>query len=294
MTGFRGSRRDVTAFATAHPSVPAFYLLVTLAFTMSAMQPVLIGISLAGALAYGVAARGWRSCVAALRWQLPVILIIAVLNPLFSAAGSTELFRIGPRAVYLESLAYGCSMGGLFVASVLWFQAASSMLPFDRVMALAGNVAPVIALMVSMCMRMIPRFVRQGRAILAAQDTALAAGDGGALDATRARLRTATVLMGWTMEDSLETADAMRARGWSAARRRTTYTRFHFTSADAARLAALAIGAVAVGFLAWVAASQYRYYPVMSGLVLWWGYAPYAAWMLVPAILHAIAERRFS
>lgn len=87
-----------------------------------------------------------------------MILIVAVLNPLFSASGSTELFRIGMRAVYLESMVYGLCMGGLFVASVLWFEAAASMLEYDKVLALLGNAAPVIALMISMCMRLIPQF----------------------------------------------------------------------------------------------------------------------------------------
>ena len=49
-------------------------------------------------------------------------------------------------------------MGGLFVASVLWFEAAASMLEYDKVLALLGNAAPVIALMISMCMRLIPQF----------------------------------------------------------------------------------------------------------------------------------------
>ena len=115
-------------------------------------------LSLAGGLAYGFATRGAARTLGALRWQLPVILIIAVLNPLFSASGSTELFRIGMRAVYLESMMYGLCMGGLFVASVLWFEAAASMLEYDKVLALLGNAAPVIALMISMCMRLIPQF----------------------------------------------------------------------------------------------------------------------------------------
>ena len=114
----------VAAFSMSHPAVPALYIVLTLGLTMFSMQPVLIALSLAGGLAYGFATRGAARTLGALRWQLPVILIVAVLNPLFSASGSTELFRIGMRAVYLESMVYGLCMGGLFVASVLWFEAA--------------------------------------------------------------------------------------------------------------------------------------------------------------------------
>ena len=121
----------VAAFSMSHPAVPALYIVLTLGLTMFSMQPVLIAPSLAGGLAYGFATRGAARTLGALRWQLPVILIIALVNPLFSASGSTELFRIGMRAVYLESMVYGLCMGGLFVASVLWFEAAASMREYD-------------------------------------------------------------------------------------------------------------------------------------------------------------------
>ena len=206
----------VAAFSMSHPAVPALYMVLTLGLTMFSMQPVLIALSLAGGLAYGLATRGVARTLGALRWQLPVILIIAVLNPLFSASGSTELFRIGMRAVYLESMVYGLCMGGLFVASVLWFEAAASMLEYDKVLALLGNAAPVLALMISMCMRLIPQFLRRGRTVLAVQDAIDVPGRA-PTDPVRSRLRASSVLMGWGMEDSLERADAMRSRGWGAA-----------------------------------------------------------------------------
>lgn len=284
------SRVVHTAFSSMHPAVPACYLTITLVLTMSAMQPALIVLSLAGGLAYGCCARGARETLRGLRWQLPFVAIVAFVNPLFSASGSTELFRLGVRAVYLESLAFGCAMGGLFVAAALWFSAGARLCPFDKVMALAGNASPVVALMVSMTMRLIPRFVRRGRQIAAAQ--AVNARAPRTSDGLRDRLQLTTVLMDWGMEDSLETADAMRARGWGAARR-TTYTRYRFRASDAAALAGLVGAGVALGVIAWVATSQYAFYPTMSELVAWWGYAPYAAWMLMPAALHVREGRRF-
>lgn len=288
-----------TAFEAYHPSVPACYLLITLALAMSAFHPVLVGIALVAALAFGCAVRGWRATVGALRWQLPLVVLIAVVNPLFSASGSTELLRLGARAVYAESLVYGCVAGALFVASVLWFQVAAQLLRFDEVMALAGNAAPTVALMVSMSMRLIPRFVRQGRAIAHAQEVVgrwlpAPAGVGRAARGVRARLRTSSVLMGWGMEDSLETADAMRARGWGASVRRTTYTRFHVTAADVRALAGLVVGGTCCAVLAWAACAQFSFYPVLTPLVPWWGYIPYAAWMLLPTALHIYETRRYA
>ena len=194
----RVSRAAHTAFSAMHPSVPACYLVITLVLTMAAMQPVLIALSLAGGLAYGCCARGVRETLHGLRWQLPFVALVALVNPLFSASGSTELFRIGTRAVYLESLAFGCAMGGLFVAAALWFSAGARLCPFDKVMALAGNASPVVALMVSMTMRLIPRFVRRGRQIATAQTVNARALR--ASDALRDRLQLTTTLMDWGMD----------------------------------------------------------------------------------------------
>ena len=282
----------VAAFSMSHPAVPAFYIVLTLGLTMFSMQPVLIALSLAGGLAYGFATRGTVRTLGALRWQLPVILIIALVNPLFSASGSTELFRIGMRAVYLESLVYGLCMGGLFVASVLWFEAAASMLEYDKVLALLGNAAPVIALMISMCMRLIPQFLRRGRTVLAVQDAIDVPGRA-PTDPVRSRLRASSVLMGWGMEDSLERADAMRSRGWGAVPRRTTYARYWLGRRDIAALVGLALFGVAAVAAAWIATTQYSFYPQLSVPAPWPGYVVYAAWMALPCVLRAIDEKRF-
>ena len=54
-------------------------------------------------------------------------------------------------------------------------------------------------------------------------------------------LRTVTTLMGWSMENSLETADSMHCRGWGANRKRTTFRRNRFRTYDALALGALAL-----------------------------------------------------
>ena len=69
-----------TAFDTAHPAVPAAFLVLTLGMTMASTQPVLIGLSFVGAFAYSTCARGFRASIASLRWQIPLVAVIAVLN----------------------------------------------------------------------------------------------------------------------------------------------------------------------------------------------------------------------
>lgn len=287
-----------TAFDAMHPAVPALYACITLGLTMAALHPVLVAISCAGAFAYIACVRGLRSAVCALRWQIPVMLVIALVNPLFVRIGSTVVLELFGRPVFLESLLYGLAMAGMFVASVQWFAACSHMLTHDKVLALFGSAAPVVALMISMTMRLVPRFLRQGCTIAVVQDVArscfVADGRAGLPARVADRLRQSSVLMGWAMEDSLETADAMRARGWGARRRRTTYVPYRFTLCDAAAIVLLVLGGAAVAWVAWRVTAPFAFYPQMSPITLWWGYGAYAAWMLVPALLHIYETRRFA
>ena len=281
-----------TAFDGLHPVVGASYAVITIAVTMLSLQPVLIALSCAGGLAYACCVRGPAAALSSLRWQLPLVLVAAVLNPFFSASGSTEVLRLGGRAVYLESLCFGCAMAGLFVASTLWFQAACHMVPFEHAMTLLGSAAPVLALMVCQCMRLIPQFVRQGADIAAVTD-ACRPPRAGLRDRVRRRLRLSSVLMAWTLEDSLEVADAMRARAWGAAPRRTSYARYRFGRADAAALVAVLAAGAAIAVLAAYATGVYAFYPVMTPLAPWWGYGAIALWMAVPTALHVRERWRF-
>ncbi|WP_165172413.1 energy-coupling factor transporter transmembrane component T [Adlercreutzia sp. ZJ242] len=328
-----------SAFDALHPTVAVAYAAIALVLTMAAFQPVLVAFALASAVCLGACLRGGRQVARAALWQVPMLVLVALANPLFSPMGSTELFRIGVRAVYLESFAYGLCMGALLMAVMVEFSNAACVLTSDKVTGVLGNRLPTVALMTSMCMRLIPRFVRQGREISAVQGACTAArrsvsyacaselphaeaGEsptaGAHQRAQRARAneavgesvpraprsaaprptaasgkaarlregaRVASALVGWGMEDSLETADAMRSRGWASGRTRTTYRRQRFARADALALAVvLGLGA-ACAACAWAATSQYRFYPSLSTPTLWWGYVPYALYFFLPCLV---------
>lgn len=292
----------LTALDSCHPAIPVAFFTAVLVLTMAAIQPVLAAISLASALVTSAFARGLRATVASLLWQLPLVALVAVANPLFSASGSTVLFRFGYLSVHAESLYYGAVMGCVLVSVIVWFQAASATVSSDKVMATIGLRFPLVSLMVSMSLRLVPRFVARGREIDAVHractssrafegsedegDTPSARPRRRALATLPARrVRQVSVLMGWSMEDSLETADSMRARGWRRDVRRTCYRRWSLGGRDSALLAALAFLAVCAGFVAWAATVQFRFYPTATDLSFWWGYAVYAAFFLFPLIV---------
>ena len=285
--------RDLFAFDMVHPSIQLAYFALLLIFCMTVMQPIYVGITFIGALVFSVYARGVWGSLRILAMQIPLIVLIAIINPLFSGMGSTELFRIGARAVYAESLAFGICMGFMFASVMLWFSNATRVLSSDKVMAVFGNFAPTVGLMISMAMSLVPRFVDRGNQIA---ETARACAFVQP-QTNKARIegyaRLASVLMGWSMESSLETADAMRARGWGASTKRTNYRRYHFRLFDAGIAIAGGVLVALNALLAWVALSQYLFYPMMSDVVMWWGYVPYALFVLLPVLVCLIDDMKW-
>lgn len=272
-------------FATYHPAVAFVFLACAIVISMAALQPVFVALSFLGALACSVVCRGARPTAGSFVWIVPLWLVVAIANPLFSASGSTEILRIGVRAVYVESLVYGACSGGMLASVFLWFSSYAACMNSANTMALFGNVLPIVSLMVSQVMRLVPQFVARGRGIAAAQDAVSAAAPQTKRQQTAGRLRIVSVLMGWGMEDGIERSDAMRARGYDCGARRTTYKRYRFGRVDASVLAAIVVLAAIAGACAAAVCLRFSFYPTLSGWGAWWAYLPYALLMAVPSAL---------
>lgn len=271
-----------SVFDIFHPAVQALYFVAVVALCMAAVHPVLSAMSAASAFALSAYLRGWRASLRSLAWLAPLVALVALFNPLFSSSGSTELYRLGARAVYGESIVYGACAGAMLAATLLWFSNASHILTSDRIMGLLGNTAPTLALMLSMAMRLVPRLARVGADIDAVQRACSAARPRTARERFASRVRTVSVLLGVSMEDSLETADAMRARYWGSSAERTVYARYRFRSRDAAAILVLAALTACAAWTAWAASTAFSFYPVIDGWLHWNAYIPYGLLLLAP------------
>ena len=283
----------VTAADRFHPSLQVIYFVAVIVFTMAAFQPACTLLSLLGSVAYGCYLRGPRAVAQSALWQVPLIILMCVVNPLFSASGSTVLFSYGHSQVYLESLVYGAFMGCMLVASVNWFANANVVLTSEKIMAFFSNILPVISLMMTMTARLVPMFVRRGHEIGAVQQACPASAGEGKRAQAMGYVRLSSVLVGWSLEDSLETSDAMRARGWGCGRHRSTYLRYRFRSFDACALAILLVLIVVSAATVAYACAGFKFYPRITPLYLWWGYVPYVLLLLLPLVLQAAEELRW-
>ena len=304
----RSSAEMTTSFDILHPAVQAVWCALALGLTMTAFHPVLAPIALMGGFVANSMVQGVQHTVASLRWQLPLLILITLANPLFSASGSTLLIQVGPWAlgtgeaflnIYAESLAWGAVAGCVFVASMQWFAFTARLMTSDKAMALSGSFLPTVSLMVSMTLRLMPQLARRGQyinAVLHACTSAESVQVGmqkGLSQGIAQHARMLSSLMVWGMEDSLERSRAMGARGWGNASTHTRYRMRRFRCADAIALAVVLVLGALCAVLAWVACSQFRFYPKMSTLIWWWGYGVYAVFFLLPSFVVVLERVRW-
>lgn len=271
-----------TAFDIFHPAVALAYFASVLVLVMLGLQPIFATLWLTSGLLCSAGLHGWRATARSLSWITLVIIAVATFNMIVSTAGATVLFTLGERPFTAESLVFGLTQGAMLGAVMLWFANAGAVLTSDKVMHLLGGRLPTLSLLISMTMRLVPQFVRQGRAVDASQQACTAARD------RRHGLRLMTVLMGWSMENSLETASAMKARGWGCGLSRTAYQRYRFGTADGVALVAILALAIAAAVGEIGAVISFSFYPTLSA---WSGPATYAAPLLLSALPFALAGR---
>lgn len=254
------------AFGTCHPSVLLLYFLLVLTFSVCLMHPICLMISLISALGCNLLLRGGRALLQSFRWLFPVIFLAAAVNPLFVHRGVTVLgYFPGGNPLTLESILYGIGGAALLGAVLLWSLGWNEVFSSDKVLYLFGRLTPSLSLVVSMTLSFVPRLHQQLKATMQAQ-AALSGGRTPRRLLARLKKGSAvlSVLLTWSLEQSIETGDTMKSRGYGLPGR-TTFSNYRMTFRDKGLLLWLVVvgGGVLWGWAG--GALAFSYYPAMMG-----------------------------
>lgn len=269
-----------------HPAIALAYCCIAMVFAMAFVQPALSAIAFACVAAFGLLAFGVSSFAKRLLWQIPIVASITLLNGVFVQRGATVLWSVGDFALHAESLLFGISMGLALATVMELFSLLGEVVQGDEVVTLMGKRLPSSALLASMSLRLIPRMRRNAEE---RRDTLKACT---ALTPSKGRFAMASeevsVMIANAMEDSLVTADSMRARGYGSGKNRTQYERRSFALADGIVLACV-IGLGMLAFVAGIAASsEFTFYPRMTNGANEWECLGYAAFFLLPCVAYLL------
>ena len=249
-------------FQGYHPIILFLYFILILCFSMFSMHPAVILCSLFGGLLLFGALNGLRKLLSELLFVLGMFLVIAVINPLFVHNGETVFFFMNDNPVTLEAMIYGAFASLMIMSVLVWCRCYASLLTTDKFLYLFGRLIPKFALILSMAFRFIPLFRVQMRRINQSQKTMGLYATDSVPDKVRGAMRVFDSLVSWSMENSLDTADSMKSRGYGLPGR-TNFSLYRFHGRDGILLAVLAIFCGLI-FLSFGRGSfDFYYYPVV-------------------------------
>lgn len=252
------------SFAGFHPLTDLLFFCFVIGFTMFFTHPVCLAVSLICALINAAVLNGKKTALFLLRFVLPMMIFIGVINPVFNHQGATILAYLPwGNPLTLESILYGVFAGVMTGAVMLWFSAFNAVMTSDRLVCLFGRAAPALGLVISMTLRFVPRFFARAREIRAAQESVYTVRSGFVYK-LRGGVRTLSALITLSLEDALDTADSMRGRGYGL-KGRTSYSLYRFHARDAAAIAVMTVCAAAMIAMLAVGAVSFRYFPSCKG-----------------------------
>ena len=242
------------------------YFGAVIACTMFFLHPVSLCISLAGAFLYAACLKGRRALLRSCGFLLPMALLAAVVNPMFSHEGVTVLAYLpSGNPLTLESTAYGAAAAVMLAAMLLWFSCLSEVLTSDKLIFLFGRVFPALSLLLSMTLRFVPQFLRQFRTVAGAQwGLGRDISKGNLLRRMQTAATILSIVVTWTLESSIETADSMKSRGYGLPGR-TGFALYRWERQDALTLCWLAVCCVFLAVGAAAGGLRWQYYPAIRG-----------------------------
>ena len=250
-------------FAGYHPVIEFAYYILVVVLAMFSMHPVIVISSIFGAFLFFGTLYGMREMLSELCFFFLLFLMMSIINPLFVHNGETILFFMNDNPVTLEAIFYGGMSSLMLVSVLLWCRCYSEILTTDKFLYLFGKIIPKLGLIFSMTFRLIPLFQNQIRKIRQAQQTMGLYAGGSIPDRLLGSVRVFDSLVSWSMENSIDTADAMKARGYGL-KGRTNFSLFRFQRRDGVLLAILIFLAGLSIFWFGTGAFNFYYYPLVA------------------------------
>ncbi len=221
-------------FKSVHPISAFAFFIFSFVLSMFASHPLLLAVSFIAGLVYDIKLSGKKAVSFFLKVILPMICLITLFNGIFSHYGVTVLFKMhNDNNFTLEALVFGLVFSIRTASALLWLGSFNEIITSDKFIYLFGRISPKTALVVSMVLRFIPLIRNQSEEIKRAEK-----GIGNIptekdfIGKIRHGARRLSILISWTLEKGIDSADSMKARGYGL-HGRTSYNNYIFSVKDA-------------------------------------------------------------
>lgn len=221
-----------SGFKGYHPLVNVLFFISVIAFGMLLRHPVYLVISFISSMAYYLKLSGKVGRKTVFRFLLPMLLFVILINSFFNHYGVTTLFVLPSGNNFtFEALVMGFVSGITVVSVIQWFFCYNEVVTEDKFMHIFGRILPKGALVVSMILRFVPLYRRRYKEISQARKYMGQNESNNFIVKMKNTFKNIGILVSWSFENAIETADSMKARGYGL-KGRTYYSRFQWHTGD--------------------------------------------------------------
>ena len=293
MKMFKEGLGETSSFAGCHPVVNLIFFLFAIGITMFSTSPAFLAVTLVFSWLYSILLNGRKAIKTNIVFTLPIIVIMAGINTLFTHNGATVLFYLNNSRITLEALLYGLAAAVLLSSVIVWFGCFNVVITADKLIYIFGKAAPVLGLTLSMIFRFIPLLKTRFKEISMGQRCMGRHVSGGFIERIRQYTKEVSILISWSLEAAIETSDSMEARGYGLPGR-TSFHLFKFTPTDKALLTGISVSGIIAAVGCALGKTSIYYYPkVVFG---YWDvfttvtFAAYAVLLAIPIVTDIFGE----
>lgn len=283
-------------FATYNPLSIFVYFVAVTGMSMSVSSPVIIVLSLIAALFYAGILGGAKAVKTNALISVVTIFFITLINTLFTHRGETVLFYINYNGITAEAITFGVFSGFMFSGILVWFYCFGKVVTGEMIMYLFSGISSFLALLISMILRYIPLLKNRYDEVSMGQFSLNSAEKPGLFKRISMALKKISVLISWSLEASIESADSMAARGYGL-KGRTSFHIYKIEKRDIVFMSLIVISTAVSMYILKVFDGEIQFYPLVkfpsyevidiAGIIL------FAAVISIPALLDAVGEIRW-
>lgn len=251
-------------FNNYHPAVNLVYFIFAIGITMFSNSPIFVLITFVFSWIYSIYLKGKKAIKFNLLCLIPIALFMVILNTFFVHNGETLMFYIGSYRVTFEAFFFGIVATLMFSAVIIWFSCFNVLLTSNKLIFLFGKITPVLGLTISMIFRFIPLLknrmneIRMGQKCIGRHSK-----NNGLINRIRQGGKEISILISWSLESSIETADSMEARGYGL-KGRTSFHIYKFKKRDVFALIFMCLFGIVPFANAIIGNNSIDYYPTIG------------------------------
>lgn len=292
-----------TSFSRLHPLATVVLFGCEVVLAAFSFQPLCALIAFVGSELCIVQLFDSKHAAKQLVWYVPIIVLMTITNPFFSASGSTVLYSFGQAQLYAESFVYGATSGLVLVSTLSWLECLFVVMSPLELLQRSSVRFPGLQLVLSLSVQLMPQLLSDLTVAQQIQSANTAAqtcdsanqlprqsrfpGQRRFLSARKAIVQTASTINAVCMsalEKSIRTFQSIVSRGWGMTGRRSRWNTQVLDAYDTLALLLFAFLGVVAATSLYMLVQAWQFYPTMPAFQLNFWYMGLVLFAALPVV----------